>query len=93
MNGIRKYSIDSQMLNLINLRVLNLSNNCIEIVPNRLGEMALVELDLSQNHLHKSVTFNSWSWMDGTILRATLQSLNLSNNKVRAYDFFSPPKC
>lgn len=82
INGLRKYSIDSGILNLCNLRILNMSKNSIESIPKRLGDMPLIHLDLSENCLGKSSFAKNWSWLDGRVLRSTLQILNLSHNNV-----------
>lgn len=82
MSGIRKHSIDTQILNLAHLRVLQMNNNCIPRIPKKLGEMHLTELDLSQNNLGVSDFFKDWSWCDGPI-RKTLQNLNLSSNNLQ----------
>lgn len=60
-----------------------MSNNCIESIPKRLGDMPLSSLDLSENRLGKSLMAKDWSWLDGRVLRSTLQTLNLSQNNVR----------
>lgn len=87
INDIRKHSIDGQILNLINLRVLNLSNNRIERIPKRLGEMPLVQLDLSSNHLFKSSFFTDWDWADNPTIQNALQTLNLGDNQVIILSF------
>lgn len=88
INGIRKHRIDTQILDLINLTVLNLSDNSIESIPKRLGELPLVELDLSRNALNKANYFKDWDWCDGHIIRRTLQTLILSDNKVNFFKLF-----
>lgn len=86
ISGIRKQSIDSNILNLDNLRVLQLSNNCIQKIPRKLGDMHLSELDLEQNDLGASSMFQDWSWTDGYI-KNTLQNLNLSKNKLEYFPY------
>lgn len=44
--------------------------------------MPLISVDLSVNCLGKLAFANGWSWLDGRVLRATLQNLNLSQNNV-----------
>lgn len=85
--GLRKQSIESQVLNLVNLTVLQLNNNCIARIPKRLGDMSLVELDLSQNSLGASRSSSDWSWAEGSSLRLSLQSLNLSDNKLTYFPY------
>lgn len=87
ISGIRKHRIDAQILNLVNLQILHLSNNCIETIPTKLGELSLIELDLSSNDLHKANYLKDWDWCDGRIIQTTLQSLILSDNKVRCSNF------
>lgn len=81
INGIRKFSLDSQILSLNNLQILNMSDNCIEQLPKRLGDLPLVQLDLSSNRLDKTRS-KDWDWPDQATIRSTLQNLNLSSNKV-----------
>lgn len=81
ISGIRKQTIDSNLLNLNNLRVLQLTNNCIKKIPRNLGDMLLSELDLTENDIGASNMLTDWSWTDGYI-KNTLQSLNLSKNKL-----------
>lgn len=82
INGVRKCSIDSQILSLNNLQILNMSNNCIEHLPKRLGDLRLVQLDLSGNKL-ANTNSNDWDWLDGSSIKSTLQTLNLSDNSVK----------
>lgn len=81
INGIRKFSLDSQILSLNHLQILNMSDNCIEQLPKRLGDLPLVQLDLSMNRLCKTRS-KDWEWIDRPTIRSTLQNLNLSSNKV-----------
>lgn len=86
ISGLRKHSIDAQILNLVHLRVLQMSNNCIPRIPKKLGEMHLVELDVSQNNIGASDFFKDWTWCDGPI-RRTLQNLNLSGNNLPYFPY------
>lgn len=81
INSIRKYSIDSQILSLNNLQILNLSDNRIENIPERLGDLPLVQLDLSKNLLGKSSP-NDWKWANKLRIKSSLQNINLSHNDV-----------
>lgn len=58
-----------------------MSNNCIEHLPKRLGDLRLVQLDLSANKL-ANTTLSDWDWLDGSSIKSTLQALNLSDNSV-----------
>lgn len=86
VTGIRKHSIESQILSLAHLQVLHLNNNCIGRVPKKLGEMRLIELDLSQNNLGASTFIRDWSWTDGPI-KQTLQHLNISTNHLYYFPY------
>ncbi|XP_055317818.1 leucine-rich repeat protein 1 isoform X2 [Sitodiplosis mosellana] len=79
VNGIRKCSLDAQILSLNNLQILNMSNNNIEHLPKRLGDLPIVQLDLSNNRLGKSV-LSDWDWLDKQRIKSSLQNFNLSNN-------------
>lgn len=85
VNGIRKYSIDAQIMSLSNLQILNLSDNRIEHIPERLGDLPLVQLDLSRNRLGNS-TSADWTWVNRQRIKSSLQNVNLSNNEVRSVD-------
>lgn len=58
-----------------------MSNNCIEHLPKRLGDLRLIQLDLSQNKLSKS-THSDWDWLVQPSIKSSLQTLNLSDNEV-----------
>lgn len=58
-----------------------MSNNCIEHLPTRLGDLRLVQLDLSKNQLGKSIACD-WDWLDRPSIKSSLQNLNLSENEV-----------
>lgn len=89
INGIRKYSIDSAILALNNLQILNMSKNAIEKLPPGLGDLRLVQLDLSANQLANTLS-RDWDWLDRSPIKSTLQTLNLSNNAVRYRDSLKP---
>lgn len=86
VTGLRKHSIESQILNLSQLRVLHLNNNCIERVPAKLGDMSLIDLDLSQNNLGAATSASAWNWAEGRI-KNTLQMLNLSSNQLQRFPY------
>lgn len=50
-------------------------------MPKRLGDLRLVQLDLSNNQLGKSIA-SDWDWLDRPSIKSSLQNLNLSNNEV-----------
>lgn len=81
VNDIRKYSIDSQVLSLFNLRILDMSNNRIESIPKRLGELPLVRLNLSKNCLRKA-RYKDWLWIENATIKSTLQYIDLSENQL-----------
>lgn len=58
-----------------------MSKNCIEHLPKRLGDIRLVQLDLSNNKLGGSTAFD-WDWLDRPSIRSSLQTINLSDNEV-----------
>ncbi|XP_031620701.1 leucine-rich repeat protein 1 [Contarinia nasturtii] len=86
INGIRKCSLDSSILSLNNLQILNMSNNHIEHLPKKLGDLPLVQMDLSNNRLGKSV-FSDWDWIDKQRIKSSLQNLNLSGNELRVFPY------
>lgn len=47
----------------------------------RLGDLRLVQLDLSNNRLGKSNACD-WDWLDRPSIKSSLQNLNLSENEV-----------
>lgn len=61
-----------------------MSNNRIEKIPKRLGELPLKSLDMSENCLGKASSADDWCWLSGRVLQTNLQSLNLSQNNVSA---------
>lgn len=82
INGLQRTRVDSQILFLKNLTSLNLSDNVIKEIPKQLGELQLVEIDLSKNSLSEMTGSKQWLWLEGRILQASLVSLNLSGNNV-----------
>lgn len=77
--GLSKLCIG--ILQLQKLRVLDISDNCIEYLPNELKNLPLGELNLSKNQLGKS-TFNQWGWIGGILLKS-LRTINISDNNLR----------
>lgn len=71
--------IGNKMRPLLQLKVLDLSNNCLTNLPEYLGNLPLGELNLSHNQLtHQS----NWSWMKKPCIQKTLNKLVLSHNKM-----------
>ncbi|XP_061399001.1 leucine-rich repeat protein 1-like [Musca vetustissima] len=85
ITGIKLCKVTYDMCSLRNLTTLNLSYNTIEKIPNELGRLALVELNLSNNNLGDK---NAWQWMKGKTIQASLKDLDLSANKL---EYFPPP--
>lgn len=82
INQINRHSLDRGILKLINLKILDLSHNCIECIPVELSNMpCLQELDLSHNNLFKSAP-KQWSWLSGNLAN-NLKSFNISHNQLR----------
>lgn len=82
INSIGRCRVDMQITYLKHLTVLNLSDNSITKIPKPVGDMRLVELDLSQNDLGNEREGCDWKWLRGVTLQQTLKKLNLSRNKV-----------
>ncbi|KAJ8924218.1 hypothetical protein NQ315_007009 [Exocentrus adspersus] len=79
INDIQRCAVDKGILNLVKLKILNLSNNCIEYVPEELGRLVnLRELNLSHNQLGRA-TLKQWNWM-GQPVSKNLSLLDLSHN-------------
>lgn len=61
-----------------------MSNNCIAHLPPRLGDLRLVQLDLSNNQLGNAVA-SDWDWLNRPNIKSSLQNLNLSSNQVSPF--------
>lgn len=82
INDIRRCSLDRGILQLKRLKILDLSNNCIETLPEEINELTnLAELNLSFNEFSKSSP-KQWNWMSGGLSKS-LKLLNLSNNVLK----------
>lgn len=82
INNIQRCSLDRGILNLKALKVLNLSTNLIETLPEDLNRLpCLAELNVSGNQLGKCPP-KLWCWMGGH-LSQTLKVLNLSTNGLK----------
>lgn len=72
--------IDSRIFNLRNLTRLDLSSNCVEMIPDELAKLQnLSELRLS----HNNITVLSPSLCRKESLQKTLSLLDLSHNKIQ----------
>ncbi|XP_058129425.1 leucine-rich repeat protein 1 [Anopheles ziemanni] len=76
ISDVQLSRFDSQILLLQKLQSLNLSNNCIKTLPKSLGQLRLVELDVSSNNLSD----DGWEWLLESNIQSSLQSLNISHN-------------
>lgn len=82
INDIQRYSLDRGILNLIKLKILDLSNNCIECLPEEFCNLpCLNELNISKNQFYKSSP-KQWSWICGNIAK-NLKLLNVSHNRLK----------
>lgn len=88
INGIDRCQLDRQILNLINLTLLNLSDNSIERLPKELGNLKLSEVNLSSNKFGISMKRSDWEWLCGENIKRSLVHLHLSKNNMQ----FVPPQ-
>lgn len=61
-----------------------MSNNRIESIPKRLGELALVQLNLSKNCLGKA-RYKDWLWIENPTIKASLQNIDFSENQLNYF--------
>lgn len=81
INDIRRCGVDKGIFNLVNLKILDLSNNCIESIPDELNTLKNLEsINFSKNTLGKSAHLK-WNWLKGNLSK-TLKSLDLSYNEL-----------
>ncbi|XP_055695205.1 leucine-rich repeat protein 1 [Lutzomyia longipalpis] len=87
--GLEKTRVDSQILYLKHLTHLNLSNNAITKIPKPLGELNLIDINLSGNVLGSEIGAGGcdWKWMEGFGVLKSLQTLDLSNNYIKTFPF------
>ncbi|KAF7273565.1 hypothetical protein GWI33_013727 [Rhynchophorus ferrugineus] len=81
INSIKRCGLDVGILQLMKLKVLNLSDNQIEYLPEELSNLPnLKELNMAHNQLGKG-TIKQWSWIGG-YLSKNLVLLDLSYNEL-----------
>lgn len=78
INEIKLCKLSIGILQLQKLRILDVSDNLIEYLPNELKNLPIGELNISKNQLFKS-TCRQWGWIGGILLK-TLRTINLSGN-------------
>ncbi|XP_055641310.1 leucine-rich repeat protein 1 [Toxorhynchites rutilus septentrionalis] len=78
ISDIKLIRFDPQILLLRSLRILNLSNNCIEKIPRELGQLNLTDIDLSGNALQNE----RWEWLLEPTIQNRLQNLNVGSNNL-----------
>ncbi|EFA06739.1 leucine-rich repeat protein 1 [Tribolium castaneum] len=81
VNGIKRCGLDIGILRLTKLKILDLSQNCIEFIPEELNKLHLSEVNLSQNCLNKSSP-RQWAWLGGNLSKS-LTLLNLESNNLK----------
>lgn len=77
ITGVGCLQMPIGVLNLTNLNILDLSSNQITKIHKSLGNLRLIQLNISENNI------NDWQWMSGKNLQCSLQLLNLSKNKLK----------
>lgn len=81
INDIGRCSLDRGILQLTQLRLLDVSHNCIEYLPTDINKLPnLNELNLSHNEFGKSL-LKQWSWIGGKLCKS-LKLLNISYNNL-----------
>lgn len=79
INDIQRCGVDKGIFNLVNLKILDLSNNCIEFIPDELNILKnLQDINFSYNNLGKSAHLK-WNWLKGNLCKS-LQALDISHN-------------
>nr|CAH7746246.1 unnamed protein product [Callosobruchus chinensis] len=78
INDISRTAVDKGIMQLTRLRILDLSHNSIESIPDELGNLPnLKELNLSHNFLGKKP--KQWNWIQKNIVNSLLL-LDISHN-------------
>lgn len=81
INDIQRCGVDKGIFNLVNLKILDLSNNCIEFIPDELNILKnLQAINFAHNNLGKSA-YLKWNWLKGNLVK-TLQTLDISHNEL-----------
>ncbi|XP_055607698.1 leucine-rich repeat protein 1 [Uranotaenia lowii] len=81
ISEIKLTRFDPQILLLKNLRSLNLSDNCLDMIPKALGQLRIAELNLSGNSLQK----DRWEWLQEHTIQSSLQNLNIGSNNLAQF--------
>lgn len=69
------------VLQLNKLQVLDVSDNCLETLPDGLKNLPIKVLNVSKNQLGKYT--KPWGWIGGTLVK-NLKTVNLSHNELRS---------
>lgn len=85
--GLRRERLEPSILALRNLHTLNLSDNKFSKLPKDIGNIPLVDIDVSNNCLGESLDADNWNWLDSSTIKKSLQNLNLSNNKLKSFPY------
>ncbi|KAK3925892.1 Leucine-rich repeat protein 1 [Frankliniella fusca] len=90
ISGLKRTTFDSRILKLNLLRVLDLSDNKISIIPCGLGDLPnLSDLNLANNELGLTARQpGAWDWLRGSKLPLCLHKLDLSSNDIPALPSF-----
>ncbi|XP_026464154.1 leucine-rich repeat protein 1-like [Ctenocephalides felis] len=82
ISGLKLERFETQIIQLRSLHTLDLSDNCLKVLPRSLGSLSnLTSLSLSGNSLYIS-KLNEWQWLDEMPIRNSLKTLQLSNNNL-----------
>ncbi|XP_050314142.1 leucine-rich repeat protein 1 [Anthonomus grandis grandis] len=81
ITNIQRCSLDKGILQLSRLKVLDLTNNLIEHLPEEFGNLPnLKELNLTNNKLGRGA-LKQWQWLGGALSKS-LHALNLCHNEM-----------
>ena len=82
ISDMNRDSVDKGILKLRKLKILDLSNNCIEFLPTEINSLpSLRELYLAGNMLGK-VSPSQWNWIGGALSK-NLKLLDISRNGMK----------
>lgn len=82
MSSVTLSKIPFQVYGLQYLKVLHVNDNNIETIPKELGRLELIELNLANNKLNKSM---DWKWLTNPKLISSLTFLDLSANNLEYF--------